>query len=92
MAKYWVDLMTEKEYWSEEEVRAEVFGTVPDMELLGTILNKMEVEEVIQELFRLNSPLYYKIVDMAKQLRWKEVIIECEETIDYYEEDEEDDE
>lgn len=92
MTKYWVDLMTEKEYWSEEEVRAEVFGTVPDMELLGTILNKMEVEEVIQELFRLNSPLYYKIVDMAKQLRWKEEIIECEENIDYYEEDEEDDE
>lgn len=86
MAKYWVDLMTEKEYWSKEEVREEVFNTTPDMELLGTILDKMEVEEVINELSRLNSPLYHKIVDMAKQLRWQEEIIECEE-IEYWEEE-----
>lgn len=85
--KFWADLVTGKEYFTQEEVYNEIFNTIPDMEAMGAALEEFYEDEIIKELERLKSPLYYKILKRARDLRLKDEIIEIEETEDI-EEDE----
>lgn len=89
---YWCDLRTEKEYFDRAELEKEIAESEPDMESLGAALDELHSDEVINELKRLGSPLYDKLVVRAKELIMQDSIVEAKEFIyddDYEDEDDE---
>ena len=89
---YWCDLRTEKEYFDREELEKEIAKNEPDMESLGAAFDELYLDEVINELKRLGSPLYDKLVVRAKELIMRDSIVEAKEYIYDNEYEEEDDE
>ena len=87
-ATYWCDLRTEKEYFDRAELEKEIAESEPDMESLGAALDELYSDEVINELKRLGSPLYDKLVVRAKELIMQDSIVETTEYI--YDDDYED--
>lgn len=88
---YWCDLRTEKEYFDRAELEKEIAESEPDMESLGAALDELYSDEVINELKRLDSPLYDRLVVRAKELIMQD-IVEAKEFIcddDYEDEDDE---
>lgn len=89
---YWYDLRTEKEYYDRVELEKEIAESEPDMESLGAALDELYSDEVINELKRLGSPLYDRLVVRAKELIMQDTIVEVKEFIyddDYEDEDDE---
>jgi hypothetical protein len=89
---YWCDLRTEKEYFDKAELEKEIAESEPDMESLGAALDEVYSDEVINELRRLGSPLYDRLVVRAKELIMQDSIVEAKEFIyddDYEDEDDE---
>lgn len=89
---YWCDLRTEKEYFDRAELEKEIAESEPDMESLGAALDELYLDEVINELKRLGSPLYDGLVVRAKELIMQNSIVEAKEFIyddDYEDEDDE---
>lgn len=88
---YWCDLRTEKEYFDRAELEKEIAESEPDMESLGAALDELYSDEIINELKRLGSPLYDRLVVRAKELIMQD-IVEAKEFIcddDYEDEDDE---
>ena len=89
---YWCDLRTEKEYFDRAELEKEIAESEPDMESLGAALDEVYTDEVINELKRLGSPLYDRLIARAKVLIMQDSIVEAKEFIydeDYEDEDDE---
>lgn len=89
---YWHDLRTDKEYYDKAELEKEIAENEPDMESLCAALDELYFDEVVNELKRLNSPLYDKLVVRAKELIMRDSIVEAKEFVyddDYEDEDDE---
>ena len=78
---YWCDLRTEKEYFDRAELEKEIAENEPDMESLGAAFEELYSDEVINELKRLHSPLYDRLVVRAKELIMQDSIVEAKEFI-----------
>lgn len=78
---YWCDLRTEKEYFDRAELEKEIAENEPDMESLGAALDELYSDEVINELKRLGSPLYDRLVARAKELIMQDSVVEAREFI-----------
>ena len=89
---YWSDLRTEKDYFDKTELEKEIAESEPDMESLCVALEELYFDEVVNELKRLNSPLYEKLVERAKELIWRDSIVEAKEYVFDDEYENEDDE
>lgn len=91
---FWCDLRTDKEYFDKAELEKEIAENEPDMESLCAALDELYYDEVVNELKRLNSPLYDKLVVRAKELIMQDSIVEVTEFVydDDYEDEDEDDE
>lgn len=76
--KIWIDIITGQEWCDKEKARKAVQETMPNMETIGAALEEVYQSEVIQELQRLDSPLYHRLVERAKELRWQHEIVEEE--------------
>ena len=89
---YWCDLRTNKEYFDKAELEKEITESEPDMESLGAAFDELYSEEIINELKRLNSPLYDELVMLARELIMRDSIVEAKEFVyddDYEGEDDE---
>jgi hypothetical protein len=66
------------EYDNEESARDAVYNYVDDTDLIEQIGAEIDLQDIIDELKRLNSSLYYKLLESA-----------CDQIFDYFVEEEE---
>jgi hypothetical protein len=78
---YWCDLRTDREYFDRAELEKEITENEPDMESLCAALDELYYDEIVNELKRLGSPLYDKLVVRAKELIMQDSIVETTEYI-----------
>ena len=78
----YVNMTDGSEYKTEEEARDSIIETIDFSDLTCMINNNITYEDLIKELARLVSPLYYQLLDEAIEDKFDNYIT----TMDEYEE------
>ena len=67
------------EYDSEESAQDAVINYIDDTDLIEQIGTEIDLHDIIKELRRLNSPLYFNLLELAHNQVFKEYFFEEEE-------------
>ena len=77
----WENLATGKEYLTEDEAIDSLFEIMDDFDLADSIDDCYDISlyDIVKELKRLESPLYYKLLDYTLGVFYEEYISEIDD-------------
>ena len=77
----WENIITGKEYPTEDEARDSILEIMDDFDLAEAIDNCYDISlyDIVKELRRLDSPLYYKLFEYTYEAFCEEYISEIDE-------------
>lgn len=76
----WENTITKNEYSTEDEARDSVYEIMDDSDLADAIgLCDVDLLDIVKELKRLDSPLYYKLFECAFETLCEDYISEIDD-------------
>lgn len=75
----WVNEVNGQEYSTEEEARDSIMEIISLDDLSSIIGFDVSIEDIIKELARLDSPLYYELLDKALEECFSTYVSEIDE-------------